>query len=227
MPGPASTGRRSIPPATATARRRPGPTASRSDRGGPGWLAEAGRGRAFRINREAQQRAAARVSRPHRQPLLLHRAQDAAHPRPAWPCAPARTLRLDCALTHGERLTEADRLAIRRGLGARTLETYSSKEAGQIAHPCERQAGLHVHAESALVEIVDAAGRPVPEGQSGRVIVTPFVSTAQPLIRYEQGDFARFGPSPAAAGAACRCWPASRGAASPSSPIPTAGRRWA
>ncbi len=164
---------------------------------GPGWLAESTRGRAFRINREASNEQLleflARTGSRY-----VSTGPKTLHILALLALRTGATLQLDCAMTHGERLTEADRQAIRRGLGARTMETYSSKEAGQIAHPCERQSGLHVHAESALVEIVDAAGRPVPEGQSGRVIVTPFVSTAQPLIRYEQGDFARFGPP-------CRC----------------------
>jgi phenylacetate-CoA ligase len=34
---------------------------------------------------------------------------------------------------------------------------------------------------------------PVKPGEMGRVIVTPFLQTAQPLIRYEQGDLAILG----------------------------------
>jgi phenylacetate-CoA ligase len=51
-----------------------------------------------------------------------------------------------------------------------------------------------VCAERVLIEIVDAAGLPVPPGVSGRVVITPFYNTAQPLIRYDQGDMATFGP---------------------------------
>jgi len=103
-------------------------------------------------------------------------------------------LQMHYVLSHGERLDEADKAAVARVLGARTLEHYSSKEGGQMAHPCEMGQGLHINAENVLVEIVDADGRAVPRGTSGRVIVTPFVSTAQPLIRYDQGDIASFGP---------------------------------
>jgi phenylacetate-CoA ligase len=103
-------------------------------------------------------------------------------------------LRLHYVLSHGERLDEADKAAVARVLGARTLEHYSSKEGGQMAHPCELDRGLHVNAENLLVEIVNAEGRGVPAGTTGRVVVTPFVSTAQPLIRYDQGDIASFGP---------------------------------
>lgn len=61
-----------------------------------------------------------------------------------------------------------------------------------MAHPCEL-GRLHVNAELCLIEIVDPDGQPVSEGQLGRVVVTPFVNMAQPLIRYEQGDIARVG----------------------------------
>ncbi|OEO32652.1 hypothetical protein VW23_010590 [Devosia insulae DS-56] len=103
--------------------------------------------------------------------------------------------RLDCAMTHGEGASSGDLEAIRRVFGARAMETYSSKEAGQIAYPCRLGKGLHINAESVLVEIVGDDGKPVGAGSSGRIVVTPFVSTAQPLIRYEQGDTALAGGS--------------------------------
>ncbi|WP_156342930.1 phenylacetate--CoA ligase family protein [Devosia sp. A16] len=102
-------------------------------------------------------------------------------------------LKLHYVLAHGGHADDQDKAACLRVFGARTLEHYSSKEAGQIAYPCPTGNGMHINAESVLVEIVDADGRAVPRGESGRVIVTPFVSTAQPLIRYDQGDIARFG----------------------------------
>ena len=111
------------------------------------------------------------------------------------------TIKLECVLTHGEHLAEDDKEAIRRVFGARTLEHYSSKEGGQMAYPCPSGHGFHINAESIFVEVVDAEGRPCPPGQVGRVIVTPFVSTAQPLIRYDQGDFAKIGrPCPCGRG---------------------------
>ncbi len=108
-------------------------------------------------------------------------------------------VRLDCVMTQGEPVEEEDRRVIKRAFGARTLEQYGSKEGGQIATPCpDGGGGMHINAESVLVEIIDAQGHACPPGQPGRVIITPFVSTAQPLIRYDQGDIARLG-------VACRC----------------------
>lgn len=102
--------------------------------------------------------------------------------------------RIECFLIHGEHVGDEDRAIFARVFGARTLEHYSSKEGGQMAYACPDGHGFHVSAESVLVEIVDAEGRSCAIGQPGRVIVTPFVSTSQPLIRYDQGDIARLGP---------------------------------
>jgi phenylacetate-CoA ligase len=61
-----------------------------------------------------------------------------------------------------------------------------------MAQPCPHDR-LHVNMEGCMVEVIDDAGQPVRPGQMGRVIVTPFLQTAQPLIRYEQGDLAILG----------------------------------
>ncbi len=100
--------------------------------------------------------------------------------------------KLDAVLAQGASVGQRDRDAVRRVFGARMMETYSSKEGGQMAQPCEL-GHLHINAETCIVEVVDEFGLPVEEGSAGRVIVTPFFSTAQPLIRYEQGDIARLG----------------------------------
>lgn len=102
-------------------------------------------------------------------------------------------LKLDAILAQGEGCDAEDVAACRRVFGARIMEHYSSKEMGQGAHPCELGT-LHVNEENLLLEIVDENGEPCAQGVQGRVIVTPFYSTAQPLIRYDQGDIARFGP---------------------------------
>jgi phenylacetate-CoA ligase len=105
---------------------------------------------------------------------------------------------LDVHFNHGEAIELADAALLHDAFSLRTVDLYSSAEAGPIAHPCREQGALHVNAESVLVEILDECGQPVAEGQRGRVVVTPFLSTPQPLIRYDQGDTA-------IRGAPCRC----------------------
>ena len=77
--------------------------------------------------------------------------------------------------------------------GAKIRGLYSSEEAGRIAHTCSTGRHYHVCADSILVEILDDDDRPCMPGQTGRVIVTPFYNTAQPFIRYDQGDLASWG----------------------------------
>jgi phenylacetate-CoA ligase len=90
-------------------------------------------------------------------------------------------------------LTERNKLLARQAFNAFAYSAYSSKEADKIAHECPVSGSFHVNGELMLLEIVDDLGKPCRQGESGRVIVTPFFGTAQPLIRYEQGDLATWG----------------------------------
>lgn len=159
---------------------------------GPRWDERAQQGNSYRISRATDaQRMLEFINRTNSAYLSTGPKQFHVYALEAERLG--TNVQLDCALTHGEGPSNGDLAAVRRVFGARTMETYSSKEAGQIGYPCRLGHGLHINAESVLVEVVDVDGRPVSAGQSGRIVVTPFVSTAQPLIRYEQGDTARAG----------------------------------
>jgi phenylacetate-CoA ligase len=153
---------------------------------GPPWVED--RGTAWVVNR---------FTRPEQMLEFIDRREIAylnGNPKYAQVMAlESRRLGLPVAfeaiLSQGERVGDDDRSICRDVFGARFVEHYSSKEGGQLAHPCPH-GSLHVNEENALLEIVDDAGHPCPKGTMGRVVVTPFVSTAQPLIRYEQGDIA-------------------------------------
>lgn len=71
---------------------------------------------------------------------------------------------------------------------AQIVETYGATECLAIANQCA--AGrLHVNEDLAILEAVDAAGRPVPVGQrSDKVYLTNLVNHVQPLLRYEISD---------------------------------------
>jgi phenylacetate-CoA ligase len=102
-------------------------------------------------------------------------------------------LKLSGFLTCGEEVTDSARRIAAEAFGAKVLGLYSSTEAGAIAHPCPSGAGFHVCAESVYLEIVREDGTHAGPGEPGRVVVTPFGSTALPLIRYELGDQAVMG----------------------------------
>lgn len=101
-------------------------------------------------------------------------------------------MRIDAILTQGNIVRESDRAICRRVFGARLIETYSSKEGGQLAHECQH-GSLHLNVEGSLLEVLDDQGRPCRADETGRVVITPIFQTAQPLIRYAQGDLASLG----------------------------------
>jgi phenylacetate-CoA ligase len=107
-------------------------------------------------------------------------------------------LRFDAVMTFGEMTSDDMRIAIEDYFGMPALDRYGSSEVGQISATCPAL-NQHVTSELVLLEIVDADGRPAPEGSIGRVIVTPFYNLAMPLIRYELGDYGVLSAEP------CKC----------------------
>jgi phenylacetate-CoA ligase len=79
-------------------------------------------------------------------------------------------------------------------LGVPLYSWYIAAEVGVIAAPCERAVGLHVQADHLLVEVVDEHGRPLPDGESGRILVTDLHNEAAPYLRHELGDIGRLLP---------------------------------
>ncbi len=66
--------------------------------------------------------------------------------------------------------------------------TYSSTEMGATFSECDCGRGGHVHPELIIVEIIGEDGKPVPDGQSGEVVVTTLGVEAMPLLRFRTGD---------------------------------------
>lgn len=104
-------------------------------------------------------------------------------------------IKLELILTRGEEVTPERAELFNEAFGARTLALYSSQETHKMAHPCPECQTYHVNAELMYLEVIGEDGREVEHGGSGRVVVTPFYNTAQPLIRYQIGDIAELGVS--------------------------------
>lgn len=89
-----------------------------------------------------------------------------------------------------EPLTPGMRRRIETTFGVPVNISLGLNEIGWIATRCS--AGrYHAHAEHFLVEIVDAAGKPVPAGEFGRVLITNVGNLAMPLLRYVSDDVAQ------------------------------------
>jgi len=98
-----------------------------------------------------------------------------------------RDLRLRKAFVAAERLSETLRAEVEEMFGCTVRQGYGTADVGAIAYECEHPQGMHLSSR-ALVEICDPeTGRPLPPGETGEVVVTPFTG-AYPLIRLATGD---------------------------------------
>lgn len=77
--------------------------------------------------------------------------------------------------------------------------TYSSTEMGATFSECPYGCGGHVHPELIIVEIIGEDGRPVPDGETGEVVVTTLGVEGMPLLRFRTGDISSKCTEP------CRC----------------------
>lgn len=94
----------------------------------------------------------------------------------------------------GETLTADMRKALIDSWHTSVIDMYTCEEAGYLATQCPQSEHFHVQSENVILEIVDDEGRPCPVGVTGRVLITSLNNFATPLIRYELGDYAEFGP---------------------------------
>lgn len=104
--------------------------------------------------------------------------------------------------TIGETLAPQIRARAQALLGVGIADCYSSQELGTMAIQCPDSSLYHVMAEGYIVEVLDAAGAPCADGETGRLVVTDLHNFAMPLIRYDIGDYAEAGPA---------CCPCGRG----------------
>ena len=88
------------------------------------------------------------------------------------------------------------RARLEQRFGCPVLDIYSLNEVGPVAVYDER-AGGHVLLQHRLyVEILDADGRPVPDGVRGEITVTGGFNFCLPLVRYRTGDYASLAHGP-------------------------------
>lgn len=101
---------------------------------------------------------------------------------------------LKAIISQSEKVSAVHRELCFQVFGAKIIDRYSSEETGLIALQCPTHNHQHVMSSSMLVEIVDEQGIACSPGEVGRVLVTNLVGYAMPLIRYDLGDFAQWGP---------------------------------
>jgi phenylacetate-CoA ligase len=90
-------------------------------------------------------------------------------------------------IVSAEMLLPGKRELIEGTFGGKVFNRYGCREVSVIASECEFHEGLHVSADTLLVEV--EPGPNLPPGM-GRVLVTDLLNRSMPLIRYEIGDLA-------------------------------------
>lgn len=99
-----------------------------------------------------------------------------------------------------ERLMPKTRKHYEEIFGAPVLDDYGMGECMFITNGCPTSGGMHVNADWAILEVVDADYQPVPAGRQGaKVLVTNLANRVQPFIRYEVGDLLTMAEEP------CEC----------------------
>lgn len=121
---------------------------------------------------------------------LIEAAQEADSPLPFF----------DVVLLSGEVLEDETRKLIADTIAGTTINLYGASETGRLAGSCPEHGTLHIHEEISLLEVVDEQGKPVPDGQTGRLVTTSFYNFAMPLIRYALGDYGAVSATPCPCG---------------------------
>jgi phenylacetate-CoA ligase len=100
---------------------------------------------------------------------------------------------LQYCFTTSEMCGPGDREVLEQGFGVKVINEYGAAELDLLA--VENPEGQWVlNEETLLIEILDHEGLPVPDGQSGKVVVTALFNMAMPFIRYELGDMGTIHP---------------------------------
>lgn len=117
--------------------------------------------------------------------------------------AAGETVDLRTGIFGSERWGERQRQAIETKLGIDSYDIYGLTElwGPGTGIECRHKTGIHVWSDHYLVEIVDPETlQPVPDGESGEIVLTTLTKEATPLLRYRTRDLSRIIPGACACG---------------------------
>jgi len=96
-------------------------------------------------------------------------------------------IQFDSIITTAEVLLPGQREFLEQSFRGRVFNRYGCREVSVIASECHHHRGMHVSAETFVVEIVPT---PTIAKPAGRIVITDLLNQSMPLIRYEIGDVA-------------------------------------
>jgi len=94
---------------------------------------------------------------------------------------------LDFCMVTSEMLFDSDKQLMEHQFGIPVINEYGASELDLIAFE-DPKGDFILNSETLFVEIVDASGKVVPNGQEGRIVITSLFNIAHPFIRYDIGD---------------------------------------
>ena len=112
------------------------------------------------------------------------------------------TLALKFAFFGGEGWTEQMRASIETDLGVYASNNYGLSEVigPGVSGECAARSGMHFQEDHFIVECLDPETlEPVPDGESGELVITAVTKEAMPIIRYRTRDIATL------TGGTCAC----------------------
>jgi phenylacetate-CoA ligase len=115
---------------------------------------------------------------------------------------PRQDLALRKAFVGAEPHTEETRRRIEQAFGCDVYNSYGLTEMNGpgVAFECEHKAGLHLWEDNYILEIINpATGEPLPEGETGELVLTTLKREAMPILRYRTRDITSIIPEP------CKC----------------------
>jgi phenylacetate-CoA ligase len=99
----------------------------------------------------------------------------------------------------GDCLDDSSRAYFESVFDCPVLSMYAANEVGFIAMECRERGGMHVMADSMIVEVL-RNGEAVAPGELGELVATPLLNGAMPMIRYNLGDAVRTTKEPCPCG---------------------------
>ncbi len=115
---------------------------------------------------------------------------------------PRQDLTVRKAFVGAEPHTEETRRRIEQIFGCDVYNSYGLTEMNGpgVACECEYKAGMHLWEDNFLLEIINpVTNEPLPDGQTGELVLTTLRREAMPILRYRTRDITSVVPEP------CRC----------------------
>jgi len=101
------------------------------------------------------------------------------------------TLDMKSVFTSSETLHPIQKALIEERFKCSIYDFYGHAERTVFGIECEHHAGKHIAEDFGYVEIINASGEPVPDGEWGYLVGTSLHNRAMPMIRYRTTDVSR------------------------------------